>query len=126
MAPVINQSIKIYIAPFKIPTQRRSRPRPSGKEQSLEAGGTENRHHLEGALDLLEVHPKCLGQPQKMNRSALPQSGRMGPPNYRYIAFIHFYRYISSNSMSLSEALPTTAIYTMSEFTHRSATGNCK
>ena len=29
---VINQSIKIYIAPFKIPTQRRSRPRPSGKE----------------------------------------------------------------------------------------------
>jgi len=30
----INQSIKICIAPFKIPTQKRSRPRPSRKEQS--------------------------------------------------------------------------------------------
>jgi len=28
--------------------------------------------------------------------------------------------------MSLSEALPTTAVDTVSEFTHRSATGNCK
>jgi len=28
--------------------------------------------------------------------------------------------------MSLSEALPTTAIDTLSEFTRRSATGNCK
>jgi len=27
--------------------------------------------------------------------------------------------------MSLSEALPTTAIDTVSEFTHRCATGNC-
>ena len=25
----------------------------------------------------------CLDQPQKMNGSALSQSGRMGPPNYR-------------------------------------------
>src|SRR6218665_254763 len=66
-----------------IPTQRRSRPRPSGKEQSLECGGIENRHRLEGALDLLEVHSRFLDQPQKMNGSALSQSGRMGPPNYR-------------------------------------------
>ena len=36
-----------------------------------------------GALDLLEVHSKILGQPQKMNGSALSQSGRMDPPNYR-------------------------------------------
>src|SRR6218665_210791 len=79
----INQSIKIYIAPFKIPAQRGSRPRPSGKEQSLEGGGIENRHRLEGALDLLEVHSRFLDQPQKMNGSALPQSGRMGPPNFR-------------------------------------------
>src|SRR6218665_1920062 len=83
MAPVINQSIKIYIAPFKIPTQRRFRPRPSGKEQSLEGGGTENRHRLQGALNLLEVHSRFLDQPQKMNGSALSQSGLMGPPNYR-------------------------------------------
>ena|SRR6218665_3263767 len=40
------------------------------------------------------------------------------------IVFIHFYS--ASHSMSLSEALPTTAIDTVSEFTHRSATGNCK
>src|SRR6218665_948501 len=66
-----------------IPTQRRSRPRPSGREQSLEGGGIENRHRLEGALDLLEVHSRFLDQPQKMNRFALSQSGRMGPPNNR-------------------------------------------
>src|SRR6218665_2895777 len=78
----INQS-KFILRPFKIPTQRRSRPRPSGREQSLEGGGIVNRRHLEGALDLLEVHSRFLDQPQKMNESALPQSGRMGPPNYR-------------------------------------------
>src|SRR6218665_4139490 len=78
----INQS-KFIKRPFKIPTQRRSRPRPSGKEQSLEGGGIENRHRLEGAVDLLEVHSRFLDQPQEMNGSALPQSGRMGPPNYR-------------------------------------------
>src|SRR6218665_3106355 len=78
----IKQS-KFILRPFKIPTQRRSRPRPSGKEQSLEGGGIENRHRLEGALDLLEVHSRFLDQPQKMNRFALSQSGRMEPPNYR-------------------------------------------
>ena len=35
-----------------------------------------------GALDLLEVHSMLLDQPQKMNESALSQSGRIGPPNY--------------------------------------------
>jgi len=40
------------------------------------------------------------------------------------IVFIHFYS--ASHSLSLSEALPTTAIDTVSEFTRRSATGNCK
>ena len=40
------------------------------------------------------------------------------------IVFIHFYS--ASHSMSLSEALPTTAIDTVSEFTRRSATGYCK
>src|SRR6218665_3301005 len=40
------------------------------------------------------------------------------------IVFIHFYS--ASHSMSLSEALPTTAIDAVSEFTRRSATGNCK
>src|SRR6218665_645267 len=39
------------------------------------------------------------------------------------IVFIHFYS--ASHSLSLSEALPTTAIATVSEFTRRSATGNC-
>src|SRR6218665_1549459 len=78
----INQS-KFIQRPFKIPTQRHSRPRPSGKEQSLESDGIENRHRLEGALDLLEVHSRFLDQPQKMNGSALPQNGRMGPQNYR-------------------------------------------
>ena len=43
-------------ARFKMPTPRRSWPRPSGKEQSWEGGGIENRHHLESALDLLEIH----------------------------------------------------------------------
>ena len=37
---------------------------------------------------------------------------------------IHFYS--ASPSMSLSEALPTTAIDTVAQFTRRSATGNCK
>src|SRR6218665_2223311 len=59
----------------------RSRPRPSGKEQSREGGGIENRHCLGGALDLLEVHCRLLDQPQKKNGSALSQSGQMGPPN---------------------------------------------
>ena len=40
------------------------------------------------------------------------------------IVFIHFYS--ASHSMSLSEALPSTEIDTVSEFTRRSATGNCK
>ena len=40
------------------------------------------------------------------------------------IVFIHFYS--SSHSLSFLEALPTTAIDTVSEFTRRSATGNCK
>ena len=82
---VSNQSINqyLYSAPCKIPTQRRSWPRPSGKEQSLEGGGIENRHRLEGTLDLLEVHSRFLDQPPKMNGPALSQSGRMGPPNYR-------------------------------------------
>jgi len=44
-----------------------------------------------------------------------------------HIVFIHLYSANSaSHSMSLSEALPTTAINTMSEFTRRSATSNCK
>src|SRR6218665_4116372 len=62
-----------------------SRPGPSGKDQTLEGGGIENRHRhrLEGALDLLEVHSRFLDQPQKMNSFALSQSGRLGPPNYR-------------------------------------------
>jgi len=47
----INQSKFIWY-PFKIPTQRRSRPRPRGKEQSWEGGGIENRHHLGGALEV--------------------------------------------------------------------------
>ena len=40
------------------------------------------------------------------------------------IVFIHFYS--ASHSMSLSEALQTTAINTVLEFIRRSATGNCK
>jgi len=42
----------------------------------------------------------------------------------RIIVFIHFYR--AFHSVSLSEALPTTANNTVSEFTCRSATDNCK
>src|SRR6218665_352658 len=38
--------------------------------------------------------------------------------------FIHIYS--ASHSISLSEVLRTTAIDTVSEFTRRSATGNCK
>src|SRR6218665_2188870 len=33
-----------------MPTQRPSRPRPSGKEQSSEGGGIENRHRFGGCL----------------------------------------------------------------------------
>jgi len=36
----INQNL---YTPFKIPTRRHSRPTPSGKEQSWEGGGIENR-----------------------------------------------------------------------------------
>ena len=35
------------------------------------------------SLDLLEVHSTLLDQPQNKNRSALQQSGQVGPPNYR-------------------------------------------
>src|SRR6218665_3519 len=58
-------------------------PGQAEKNSLLEGSGIENRHRLEGALDLLEVHSRFLDQPQKINRSALSQSGRMGPPNYR-------------------------------------------
>jgi len=69
------------------PTQRCSRLRPSGKEQSWEGGGIENKHHLGGALDQLEVHSILFGPTTEkdsppLRPSALPQSGRMGPPNY--------------------------------------------
>ena len=40
------------------------------------------------------------------------------------IVFIHFYS--ASHSLTLSEALPMTAIDTVSGFTRRSAIGNCK
>jgi len=40
------------------------------------------------------------------------------------IVFIHFHS--ASHSMSLSQALTTTAIDTVMEFTRRSATGDCK
>jgi len=40
------------------------------------------------------------------------------------IVIIHFYS--ASHIISQSEALPTTAIDTVSEFTRRNATGNCK
>jgi len=40
------------------------------------------------------------------------------------IVFIHFDS--ASHGTNLSEALPTTATDTVSEFTRRSATGNCK
>ena len=66
----INQS-KFIQCPFKIPTRRRPRPRPSGKEQSWEGGGIENKHHLVGALGLLEVHSRLLDQPPKRNLSAI-------------------------------------------------------
>ena len=52
----INQSKFIHCT-FKIPTQR-----PSGKRQSREGGGIENKHHLRGALDLLEVHSRLFGR----------------------------------------------------------------
>ncbi len=52
MKIVFNQLVKIFIAPFKIPTQRRSRLRPSGQEQTLEGGGIVNRRRLGGALDI--------------------------------------------------------------------------
>src|SRR6218665_311654 len=35
------------------------------------------------ALDLLEAHSRLLDHPPKRSVSVLPQSGRMGPPNYR-------------------------------------------
>src|SRR6218665_3287495 len=47
-----------------------------------------------------------------------------GWPLLYCIVFIHFYS--ASHNLSLSEALPTTAIDTVSEFTRRSATGNCR
>src|SRR6218665_2958487 len=75
------QSIKIYILQDTYSEALQTQPR--GKEQSLEGDGIENRHLLEGALDLLEVHSRFLDQPQKINGSALSQSGRMGPRNYR-------------------------------------------
>jgi len=43
---LINQSIKIYIAPLQYPYSEALPTRPSGKEQSWEGGGIENRHHL--------------------------------------------------------------------------------
>ena len=59
----INQNV--YIAghnrPFWIPTQKRSQPMPSGKEQSSEGGGIENMHRLGDALgSILEDHSTLL------------------------------------------------------------------
>ena len=72
----------MYIAPLQ-DTYSEALPTQAKPKQSLGGGGIENRHRLEGALDLLEVHSRCLDQPQKFAHSALSQSGRMGPPNYR-------------------------------------------
>ena len=79
---VFNQSISqnLYSAPSRY--LLRGAPGPGQAEKkSLEGGGIDNRHRLGGALDLLKVHSRFLDQPQKMNGSALSQSGRMGPPN---------------------------------------------
>jgi len=57
--------------PFNIPSQKLSRPRLSGNEQSWEGGWIENRRRLGGGLDLLEVQSRLLDQPQKKNGSAL-------------------------------------------------------
>ena len=74
---IIIQLINEYIAPLQDPYSEASRPWPSGKKQSSEAGEIENRHSL-GALDLREAHYRLLDQPQKQNGSALLQSRRMG------------------------------------------------
>src|SRR6218665_3991259 len=62
----------------------------------------------------LPVYPTDVTFPETLNIHVI----------YYCIVFIHFYS--ASHSMSLSEALPTIAIDTVSEFTRRNATGNCK
>src|SRR6218665_640757 len=79
-------SIKIYILP---PSKSLLRGAPDGGqaeknslEKVVELGtGTVLRGALGG--DLLEAHSWFWDQPQKMNESALSQSWRIGPPNYR-------------------------------------------
>ena len=72
-------AFKQHFAYFKISNQRRSRPRPSGEEQSWGGGGIENRQRLRGALDQLERHSRLLDQPQTKNGSALSQSNNNDP-----------------------------------------------
>jgi len=81
MKKLIHQSIKINVSPLQDPyTQRRPRLRPSGREQSSNAGETEHMYRLGGASDLREARSRLLDQPLKRNGSALSQTG---PPNRR-------------------------------------------
>src|SRR6218665_1659941 len=81
MKKLIHQSIKINVSPLQEPyTQRRPRLRPSGREQSSNAGETEHMYRLGGASDLREARSRLLDQPLKRNGSALSQTG---PPNRR-------------------------------------------
>jgi len=70
----------------------------------------------------------CSALVQSVNRayssraSLLENSTTTANPFRNNIVFLHFHS--ASHSTSLSEALPTTAIDTVSEFTRQSATGN--
>jgi len=79
---IINQSIKIYIAPHSR-SLLRGAPDPGQAEKNSLEKVVELRIGTVCALDQLEGHSRLLDQPQKKNGSALAQSGRMGPPNYR-------------------------------------------
>ena len=65
----ISQSINhnLYSSHSRSLLRLRSQPRPSGKGQSRKGGGIENRLHLGGTLDILEVHSGLLDQPQEKN-----------------------------------------------------------
>src|SRR6218665_2187230 len=73
----INQSVKIYIAPSQDTYSEELPTQVKRKTTVLRRWWNWEQAPFGGALDLLEVHSRFFDQPQKMNESALSQSGRM-------------------------------------------------
>ena len=78
-----NQSVKIYIAPLQ-DTYSEALPIQDKRKRAVFRRWWNWEQAPFGRCLISTGSPfQVLGQPQKMNGSALSQGGRMGPPNYR-------------------------------------------